>query len=341
MSSLFSIRRSSAPWGAPGLAPAIARIADDILICVRAVDGALRAELDAVEIDLAATLRAHPNVRFPEQPYSCKDAHRRIRHDHDLLCVEAPYLAERIGQLAVTLSLPNAPVLSVPAFDPRSNPKRTPPKIDVQASCAAIVGEARQRGWTTFEDGSADVLSVASSLMGSPCPVGRALLALSMIQETSGRTTVRELADAVYFGGSRLRWIANHVGEVREAGSAAAPAVEAIVQRLNELHVSLQRLDAQIREFCLFDPTPRGRNSRDIVYQEVVSALALAGFNDAAIARLVVLKEPRDPGLWQRRVGEHVRNADQKPLGLPWVDRLSTSFRLGMQSRLKTWRQLS
>lgn len=341
MPSLLSVRKDSPPWRAPELARALGRIADDVLLAVCAVDGALRAELDTIEVALGETLRVNPGIQLPEQPYSCKDPHRRIRHDHDLLCIEVPHLAARLGHLAEALSLPTAPALSIPAFDPRPNPRRSPPTIDVKASYAAIVREARARGWTAFEDGSAPVLSVAYALMGHPCPVGKALLALSKIEETSLRTAVRELADAVYFAGSRLRWIANHIADSGESARPAAPAVQWIVQRLNELHASLQRLDAQIREVCLFDPTPRGRHSRDIVYQEVVSELAAAGYDDTEIARLVVPTTPRAPGLWQRRIDEHIRNADQNGLGLPCVDRQSISFHLGAKSRLNTWRQLS
>src|SRR3954463_12475893 len=93
MPPVLSIRKGSPPWHAPELARALARISDDILLAVCAVDGALRAELDTFEVALGETLRVDPSIRLTEQPYSCKNPHRRIGHNHDLLCIEAPHHA--------------------------------------------------------------------------------------------------------------------------------------------------------------------------------------------------------------------------------------------------------
>lgn len=283
--------------------------------------------MEAVYADI---LRTQPNVRFPEEACRCKDPHVRIRHDHGLLCVEAPRLAGEIGKLAHELSLPTAPELSVPAFDLRPPRARAPETIDVEASYAAIVREARASGWTRFEDGSADVPSVAYALTGSPCPVGTALLALSKIEETPVRVAVRELAETVYVGGSRLQAIARHIMACGGSRAHVVPRIQSIVECLREIGKSLQELDAQIRETCLFDPTPRRCHSRDIVYQEVVTALAVAEFDTAEIARLIVPTSGRDPRLWRKRVRDHVRNADRRDFGAP----AAISLELGVPSRL-------
>jgi hypothetical protein len=286
-----------------------------------------------IEAVHAHILREQQHVQLPEQVCGCKDPHVRVRHDHDLLCTEVPRLACELERMAQSLSLPTAPELYVSAFYLRRSRRRAPQIIDVEASCDAVVCEARKRGWTPFEDGSASVESVVLVLTGVDNPFRKALLALSAIETTPGRTAIRELAEVVYFAGSRLRAIADLV-RGRQARS--------IVEHLRDLGESLHALDARIRETCLFDPTPRGRHSRDLVYQEVVSALADADFSVAEIARFVVPTSRRDDDrVWKKRIGEHLRNADKQGLGTAQVDSLGTSFRLGVPSRFQNLRHLN
>jgi len=337
MPSPARIRKGSPPFNAPELGRVLARIAEEIRLAVCAVDGALRAEFDTSEASLADLRKTQPHVQLPKVPYCCKDPHIRIRHDHEMLCIRSPRIAEKLDKLAQELLGPDAPGLAISAFDLRPFPKAARPIIDARASCEAIVGEAWKRGYTPFQDGSADVMSVACVLTGSPCPFGIALLSLSKIVETPTRRAVRDLADTLYFTGSRLHWIA---ARIADCGNVAGFA-QAVAGRLRELQPSLQMLDAQIRDVCLFDPTPRGRRSRDIVFQEVVCALANEGFSDAEIACLIVANKARKPGVWRKRIADHLDHAANRGFGIPPVNRFATSFSLGFPSHLETLKQLN
>ncbi|MET0794630.1 MAG: hypothetical protein ABW061_24125 [Polyangiaceae bacterium] len=337
MTSPARIRKGSPPFKAPELGRVLARIAEEIRLAVCAVDGALRAELDTIEASLANLRKTQPLVQLPKVPYCCKDPHIRIRHDHGMLCIQAPRLAGKLSQLAQELLLPDAPDLTIPAFDLRPFPKAARPIIDARASCAAIVREARKRGYTPFEDGSADVMSVTCALTGSPCPFGITLLSLSKIVETPARRAVRDLADTLFFSGSRLHWIA---ARIADCGNVAGLA-QAVAECLRELQPSLQLLDAQIRDVCLLDPTPRGRHSRDIVFQEVVCALTNEGFGDAEIARLIVPTKARKLNVWRKRIAAHLDTAANRGFGIPPVNRFAMSFSLGFPSHLETLQRLN
>jgi hypothetical protein len=304
------MRKGSPLWNAAKVGGVLARIADEILVAVCAVDRALRAEFDTMEAQLDDIRRTQPNVQFPEGVYECKDPHRRIRHEHDLLCIEAPHLAGRLGNVADALTLPGAAEWRVPAFDLRKPRTRAPRMIDVGLSYAAIVQEARTRGWTPFEDGSADVRSVAHALTGSHCRLGGALLELSTVEPTPGRTAVGELADVVYFAGSRLQAIANLVAGSTNQQGQLAPRIEPSVELVRELGKSLHAFDARIREVCLFDSTPRRSHSADVAYQAALTALADAEFDVPDIARLILPTSKRDRRLWEKRVGDQIRKGD-------------------------------
>jgi hypothetical protein len=341
MPSRLSIRKDSPPWKAPQLGRVLARVARGIRLAERGVDGALRAELDAMEAQIAEVRRTQPRVQLPAEPYRCKDPHVRIRHDHGLLCVKAPSLASELEEMAQLLALPSAPDLLIPAFELVPVAKHAPPIIDVEASYAAFVREARARGWTSFEGGSADVRSVAYALAGPPGRLSNALLSLSKIQPTPGRAAIRELADIAYFAGSRLGAIAALIVKTGASCVSAVTPIGAIVERLRDLGKSLEALDAEVRYSCLFDPAPRRSHSRDVVYQEVLACLDAERFDDSEIARLVVPTSERDERLWQRRIGDHLSNTGARGLGTPSIDSHGTGFVLGRPSRWNRLRPLN
>lgn len=329
MPSLLRVRRDRPQWNASGLGRALEGIAEQILLAVSAFERALRAEFDMIEAVHADILKEQPDVQIPDYACACKQPHGRIWHDHQLLCTEAPRLACELGRFAQRLPLPTSPELRVPAFELRERRKRAARIIDAEATLAAIVREARNRGWTPFEDGTASLQSVALSLTGTHERLGRALLALSEIEVTRGRKAIRELAEVVYFSGSRLRAIAKFM-----EATARGLDVPSIVGTLRRLAESLLDLDTQIRAKSLFDFVPRGRRSPDVVCQEVVLALAEAGFDDAEIAQLVVPTSRRDKHLWERRVEEHLYSAGQKDLEAGPVDSWGTSLELAVSQRV-------
>lgn len=336
MASWLQSRKNRQLSQAPELGSVLGGIADDIRLAIGVVDSALRAEFDMIEGVRALIIREQPNVQIPDGAPSSKDPHCRIRHDHGLLCIEAPRLARELDCLAQSLFLPSAPELSVPAFRLRAPRSRASRIVDAEASLAAIVCEARRCDWTPFEDGSASVHSVALMLTGSDERIGKALLALFAMDVAPVRRAIRALSEVTHVSGSRLWAIAKRV-----EASAGERDVQSVIVPLRSLAEALHELDARIRKTCLLDPTPRGRHSRDIAYEEVVSALADADFDTAKIARLIVpTSEREDCRIWTKRVRDHLRTADRRGLGVV-VHSWGTSLELRVPSRFKRFRYLN